>query len=292
MLIRLTAKEELPEVLALVSAVFNRFEAPDYTPEGAETFRRSVADCPEYLAQITVYGAFSEGKLVGMIATRSGGTHIALFFVDGAYHRRGIGRMLFEEAARHCPTDEMTVNASPYAVEVYHALGFRDTDSEQSEGGMRFTPMRCAINAGVSAAREGDLRGLLSLYTQLHDNPLPPENDPHVAAVWQDICTDRRQVIVTARENDVIVSSCTAVLVPNLTHGQRPYLLIENVITDAQHRGQGLASACIAYAVRFAVSRGCYKAMLLTGSRAPETLSFYCRAGFNSTDKTGMVMWL
>ncbi|WP_460645598.1 GNAT family N-acetyltransferase [Lacrimispora brassicae] len=35
----------------------------------------------------------------------------------------------------------MTVNSSPYAVEIYHKLGFVDTDTEQLVNGIRFIPM-------------------------------------------------------------------------------------------------------------------------------------------------------
>ena len=36
----------------------------------------------------------------------------------------------------------ITVNSSPYAVPVYHKLGFVDTDVEQISDGMRYTPMK------------------------------------------------------------------------------------------------------------------------------------------------------
>ena len=32
--------------------------------------------------------------------------------------------------------------------------------------------------------------------------------------------------------------------------------------------------------------------MLLTGSKSGSTLSFYRRAGYNSTDKTAFIQWL
>ena len=72
-----------------------------------------------------------------MLATRNEGKHIALFFVDARYQRQGIGRQLFESAKQA----GMTVNASPYAVEIYHKLGFVETDKEQVVNGLRFTPM-------------------------------------------------------------------------------------------------------------------------------------------------------
>ena len=33
------------------------------------------------------------------------------------------------------------VNSSPYAVDVYHKLGFTDTDKEQMTNGIIYTPM-------------------------------------------------------------------------------------------------------------------------------------------------------
>ena len=69
------------------------------------------------------------------------GAHIALFFVKGEYHGRGIGSQLFKTVLQMCPAGSMTVNSSPYAVPIYHHLGFHDTDKEQAVNGLRFTPM-------------------------------------------------------------------------------------------------------------------------------------------------------
>lgn len=35
----------------------------------------------------------------------------------------------------------MTVNSSHYAIPIYHRFGFHDTDQEQMQDGIRFTPM-------------------------------------------------------------------------------------------------------------------------------------------------------
>lgn len=64
------------------------------------------------------------------------------FFVDAAYHRRGIGRRLFAAMRRDYAHQVFTVNSSPYAVEVYRHLGFVPTDDEQSVDGLRFTSMQ------------------------------------------------------------------------------------------------------------------------------------------------------
>ncbi|MBQ4626141.1 MAG: GNAT family N-acetyltransferase [Clostridia bacterium] len=78
----------------------------------------------------------------------------------------------------------------------------------------------------------------------------------------------------------------------NLTHGQQPYAFIENVITDADYRKRGLATACLNFAKEIAVRENCYKLMLLTGSKEKSTLNFYEQAGYNSKDKTAFVQWI
>lgn len=140
--IREMSELELERALELAGRVFLEYEGPDYTQEGIEEFQQSIKN-PDYYGKLRFYGAFENGELRGTLATRSEGSHIALFFVDGRYHRMGIGRKLFELAKRNNSSDKMTVNASPYANAVYHKLGFVDTDSEQIVCGMRYTPMVC-----------------------------------------------------------------------------------------------------------------------------------------------------
>lgn len=132
--------KEIPAALELIRRVFDEYEAPDYTEDGAKEFYNSIGD-KEWISRLCFYGAFSGGALMGTIATRSEGSHIALLFVDGKYHRKGIGRRLFQTVLENTPHDKITVNSSPYGTDFYHRLGFCDTDTEQSVNGMRFTPM-------------------------------------------------------------------------------------------------------------------------------------------------------
>ncbi len=146
-------ESEIDTAWALVWRVFLEFEAPDYTVQGVDEFYRSCCN-PEYLARLRWYGAFDRERLIGVIATRNSGNHVALFFVDGWYHRKGIGRRLLELALKDNTAGKMTVNSSPFAVSVYHCLGFRDTDTEQVMNGLRYTPME--LEFPVSALDEDD----------------------------------------------------------------------------------------------------------------------------------------
>lgn len=135
--IKILDEKEIENALSLVWKVFSEYEAPDYTQDGVNEFYNSIHD-ENYLSTLSVYGAFTDGELVGVIATRNEGKHIALFFVDGKYHRQGIGKKLFQTVR----TDKMTVNSSPYAVPIYTKLGFAVVNSEQLVNGLRFTPMK------------------------------------------------------------------------------------------------------------------------------------------------------
>ena len=143
----------------------------------------------------------------------------------------------------------------------------------------------------IREIKHSDYDGLMRLYTQLHNNPYPPESDK-LNKLWERIIADEDHHIIVAEEDGKIVSSCVCVIIPNLTHEQRPYALIENVITDEAYRKQGLATACLNCAKEIAAKNNCYKMMLLTGSKDESTLSFYRKAGYNSNDKTAFIMWL
>ncbi|MEA4925702.1 MAG: GNAT family N-acetyltransferase [Syntrophomonadaceae bacterium] len=136
-----------------------------------------------------------------------------------------------------------------------------------------------------------DLNNLLLLYTQLHNDPIP-ENSYVLKTLWEKILADQNHHIIVAVDEEKIVSSCVIVIVPNLTHNQRSYALIENVITDISYRRKGIAMACLNYAKEIALKENCYKIMLLTGSKESGTLQFYERAGFNCHDKTAFIQWL
>ena len=134
--------KENAEAMELVLRTFMKYEAPDYSRAGVEAFQNMVIHNDDYLHNIVLYGAYEGNTLQGVIATRNHGNHIALFFVDGKYQRLGIGKKLFHSVLENSSSNEITVHSSPYAVEVYHHLGFMDTDQEQVTDGIRYTPMK------------------------------------------------------------------------------------------------------------------------------------------------------
>ncbi len=150
--IRKIEESEMEEALKLVWEVFLEFEAPDYTEEGIQEFRRCIDD-KDWVSARDFYGAFQDNKVLGVIATKDL-HHIALFFVDGRHHKQGIGRKLYDKVDALNNDDYFTVNSSPYAHEIYKHLGFVDTDSEQCIHGLRFFPMRKELKKEYVLSRQ------------------------------------------------------------------------------------------------------------------------------------------
>lgn len=143
----------------------------------------------------------------------------------------------------------------------------------------------------IREVNENDFDGLMRLYLHLHETGAP-ERDERAETVWQGILRDDKYHIIVAEEGGQLVSSCTCVIVPNLTRGLRPYALIENVVTHADWRCRGWASACLRRAQEIATRANCYKIMLLTGAKDEKTLSFYEKAGYDRAGKTAFVKML
>ena len=146
--IRNAYRDEWEDAMSLAWRTFLRFEADVYSPEGVRNFENFITDSTLY--RMFVVGSYQmfvapEGKkIVGMITLRDT-THISLLFVDEKYHRQGIGRALMQYLSNYLLTEvqasRVTVNSSPYGVEFYHKLGFRDLRPQEKRNGITCTPM-------------------------------------------------------------------------------------------------------------------------------------------------------
>lgn len=143
----------------------------------------------------------------------------------------------------------------------------------------------------VREANANNLDQVLELYLFLHEERIPEHSD-HLMEIWQNIIRDENHHLIVNEMDGKIISSCVCVIIPNLTRNVRPYAFIENVVTREDYRGRGYAGECLDFAKRIAEKENCYKMMLLTGSKKPETLRFYEKAGYNSSDKTAFIQWL
>jgi len=145
-------KDDLKKALDLVWEVFQEFEAPNYSNQGIEEFKKFISynTIAEKLdkEELFILGCYYNEKLVGVIATRNI-SHICMLFVCREYHRRGIAKSLFqsvlEQVKIYTNIGQITVKSSIYAKDVYNRLGFKDLDEEQIVNGIRFIPMSYSL---------------------------------------------------------------------------------------------------------------------------------------------------
>ena len=140
----------------------------------------------------------------------------------------------------------------------------------------------------VRYINKDELQKLLELYKHLHtDDPeLIPDN---IHLLWEEICKDKNMHYIVADRDGQLVASCVLIIIPNLTRNARPYGLIENVVTHNDFRRKGYGTQVLRKALDIAWGHGCYKVMLLTGSKQEGILRFYEKAGFKMGVKTGFI---
>lgn len=146
-------------------------------------------------------------------------------------------------------------------------------------------------NKVIREVRYDDLEGILNLYLQLHDKSVPA-HDETLLHTWEQILSDDNYHLIVCEEDGRIVSSCTCIVIPNLTRTVRPYALVENVVTHPEYRKKGYAGDCLSFAKEIATKEHCYKIMLMTGSKDPAIHKFYENNGFSSKDKTAYTLWI
>jgi len=150
--IRKVNYDELDAAFSLIYNTFLEFIAPDYSSEGVETFKSHFIDNDNFKSLFktgiqTMYGTYIKNKIVGILSI-SIHNNISCVFVDKAYHRKGIATNLFHyilSIAKERGVKRISLNAAPYAIPFYHAIGFVATNQKQNFQGMIYTPMELEL---------------------------------------------------------------------------------------------------------------------------------------------------
>lgn len=138
----------------------------------------------------------------------------------------------------------------------------------------------------IRKAKLEDLQAILTLYQQLFPNEDYSEIGDFTHT-WSEILNDNKIKCFLLFKNEMALASCIVTIIPNLTRNQRPYAVIENVITHCEYRKMGLGREIMDKAVQCAKEQNCYKVMLLSSSKRMEAHKFYERIGFDGDSKKG-----
>lgn len=134
----------------------------------------------------------------------------------------------------------------------------------------------------IRKAIPADAEDLKILYFEYLTN-YPPQQEQNMDN-WRDIIQrlyeNKNSHLLVAEVDGKVVSTVYLTIIENLTHNNRPFGIIENVVTHINYRNKGIASALLEKATEISIEHNCYKVFLETGSNKESTLNFYQNNGF------------
>ena len=139
------AKLSDAQALSILAMSLGKFYNDD-DPSGISLFFQkviSVESFERYLEENEAYENYvyeEEGSIIAYLSMLNG-THFFLLFVDEAYHKQGIARVLIRHVLNDKEHKLYSVNASLYAVPFYRKLGFVPSALVQKHHGMTYQPM-------------------------------------------------------------------------------------------------------------------------------------------------------
>lgn len=140
MIIKKLENEEKIKAIDLAWEVFLEYEIDEELIKFKDELYKKIYS-PEKINKLTIYGTFINDELIGMIAIENM-TYISLFYINGKYQRKGIGTKMFEYIKTINPSNYFVLASSPYSVDFYHHLGFKDIGTENYYNGIKYVPMR------------------------------------------------------------------------------------------------------------------------------------------------------
>ncbi len=139
----------------------------------------------------------------------------------------------------------------------------------------------------IRKARAADAEALKILYFE-HLTKFPPQEDQDMS-LWRSKLSkfekDENMYLLVLEMDNQVVASVQMAIIESLTHNVRSFAIVENVVTHADHRNRGYASALLEKTTEIAKKKGCYKIFLETGSNKESTLNFYRKNGFEIDKK-------
>lgn len=127
-------------------------------------------------------------------------------------------------------------------------------------------------------AAAADAVALVALLAELH--PRYPGDPGQAATVIDQARAQPGRSLLVAASGGRVVGTADLITAANITHGGRPWGIVENVVVAADARGTGVGAALLAEVVERAESAGCYMLQLVSLNHRVEAHGFYRRLGF------------
>ena len=139
----------------------------------------------------------------------------------------------------------------------------------------------------IRKAGEEDIPRIQELYLQLAFTPPPPDRPKPSTEAYRRVFAESNAIpgyeLLVAEADGTIVGSTVLAILPGMAHGVSPFAVVEYVVVDEKHRGQGIGRILMEYVIDRAKEAGCYKIMLTSDKRRTEAHEFYRAIGFEAS---------
>ncbi len=137
-------------VAKIVSSTFKRYNKQEGTKEAAGRFinfynpEKNIEKIKLAFSKSDIFFvAVDNKKIIGMIRGKK--DRVVNLFVNGKYHKRGIGSKLMEKFEKSCikkGSKNIKLRASIYAVSFYEKAGYKKTTGIRNFMGLKIYPMK------------------------------------------------------------------------------------------------------------------------------------------------------
>lgn len=133
----------------------------------------------------------------------------------------------------------------------------------------------------IGELTESDLEALAGLYKQFWGEDSSPEK---MRSTFQRLRTNPNYIFLVARRDGRLTGSVMGIVCEELYGECRPFMVVEDVIVDQNHRRQGIGSLLMRELERLATTRDCAYIIFVTEQDRTTAHQFYASLGY-SPDK-------
>lgn len=133
--IRKFKKTDIYQIADLIKKVFKEFNTKGQTKKAIKAYlayydtkNNLKGTTKNFLKSKIFFVATQKNKIIGVV--RGNKERITNLYIDGHYHKRGIGRKLmhiFEKSAKKTGSSQIKIRSSLFAVPFYQKIGYKKT---------------------------------------------------------------------------------------------------------------------------------------------------------------------
>lgn len=250
-----------------------------------------------YLLNDQTFVAEVDGEIVGAIrlAFENSSFVVRSLFVHQEFRGRGVAIFLLEKIEMELGIAEAYCLPFPEQEKLVSLIGFKSIPelaapdflisrrASLHHSNQAVIIMKRSVGVEVRPLSAKDLPRAMGLIDELGLPEAKTLRENDVRSIYSKIIAAGGAVFGAYRGSE-IVGTCTLNVCANLSWSGRSYGIVENIIVTKNERGKGVGKSLLLFARRMAESKNCYKVVLMTQQKGPETASFYRSAGFSEND--------